>query len=190
MCLVSQSCPTFCDLMNCILQVSSVHGILQASILEWVAIPFSRGSSWPRDWTQVSCIAGGFFTIWATREALMSRFNPKGCWHIPLNARVATLLDSWKWFYFILPCYIHHFIRFSYSISHFCEFDTSDLLRKTSISALLTMSKPLILWITINCGKFLKIWEYKTTWPASWETCMQVRKQQLELAMEQQTGSK
>ena len=44
--------------------------ILQARILEWVAIPFSRGSSWPKDWTEVSCIAGRFFTIWATREAL------------------------------------------------------------------------------------------------------------------------
>ena len=45
-------------------------------------------------------------------------------------------------------------------------------------------------WITINCGKFFKRWEYQTTWPASWETCMQVRKQQLQLHMEQQTGSK
>ena len=45
-------------------------------------------------------------------------------------------------------------------------------------------------WITINCRKFWKIWEYQTTWPASWETYMQVRKQQLELDMEQQTGSK
>ena len=45
-------------------------------------------------------------------------------------------------------------------------------------------------WITINCGKFWKRWEYQTTWPASWETCMQVRKQQLEPDMEQQTGSK
>ena len=46
------------------------------------------------------------------------------------------------------------------------------------------------LWIKINCGKFWKRWEYQTTWPASWEICMQVRKQQLELDMEQQTGSK
>ena len=45
-------------------------------------------------------------------------------------------------------------------------------------------------WIKINCGKFWKRWEYQTTWPASWEICMQVRKQQLELDMEQQTGSK
>ena len=55
--------------------------------------------------------------------------------------------------------------------------------------ALLTTPKPLTVWITINCGKFWKRWEYQTTWPASWETCMQVRKQQLELDMEQ-IGSK
>ena len=62
--------------------------------------------------------------------------------------------------------------------------------RKTSPSALLSMPKPLTVWITTNCGKFLKIWEYQTTWPASWEICMQVKKQQLELDMEQQMGSK
>ena len=62
--------------------------------------------------------------------------------------------------------------------------------RKTSISALLTMPKPLTVWITTNFRKFWKRWEYQTTWPASWETWMQVRKQQLELDMEQQTGSK
>ena len=48
---------------------SSVHGILQARILEWVAVPFSRGSYQPRDWTQVSLIAGGLFIIWTTRKA-------------------------------------------------------------------------------------------------------------------------
>ena len=62
--------------------------------------------------------------------------------------------------------------------------------RKTSIFALLTMPKPLTVWITINCGKFWKRWEYQITWPASWETYMHIRKQQLELDMEQQTGSK
>ena len=60
--------------------------------------------------------------------------------------------------------------------------------KKTSTFALLTV--PLTVWITTNCGKFWKRWEYQTTWPASWEICMQVRKQQLELDMEQQTGSK
>ena len=67
---VAQSCPTLCDPMDCSPPGSSIHGILQARILEWVAGPFSRGSSQPRDWTQVSHIAGRFFTIWATREAL------------------------------------------------------------------------------------------------------------------------
>ena len=62
--------------------------------------------------------------------------------------------------------------------------------KETSISALLTIPKPLTVWITINCGKFWKRWEYQTTWPASWETHMQVRKQPLEQDMEQQTGSK
>ena len=59
----------FCDLMDCSLPGSSVHGILQARILEWIAILFSRGSSQPRDQTWVSLIAGRFFTIWATAEA-------------------------------------------------------------------------------------------------------------------------
>ena len=62
--------------------------------------------------------------------------------------------------------------------------------RKTSISALLTIPKPLTVWTTTNSGKFWKRWEYQTTWPASWDICMQVKKQQLELDMEQQTGSK
>ena len=62
--------------------------------------------------------------------------------------------------------------------------------RKTSISALLTMPKTLTVWITINCGKFFKRWEYQTTWTASCEICIQVKKQLLELDMEQQTGSK
>ena len=65
----AQSCPTLCDPMDCSPPGSSVHGILQARILEWVAFPFSRGSSWPKDGTQVFHIAGGFFTSWSTREA-------------------------------------------------------------------------------------------------------------------------
>ena len=61
---VAQSCPALCDPID-----YTVHGILQARILEWVAFPFSRGSSQPRDQAQVSCTAGGFFTSRATREA-------------------------------------------------------------------------------------------------------------------------
>ena len=63
------SCFRPCNPMDCRLPGSSVHGILQARILEWVAISFSRGPSWPRDRTQVFCIAGRFFTLWPTREA-------------------------------------------------------------------------------------------------------------------------
>ena len=67
--LVAHLCPTLCNPMDCSLPGSSVRGILQARILEWVAIFFFKESSQPIDWTWVSCIVGGFFTIWATREA-------------------------------------------------------------------------------------------------------------------------
>ena len=66
---VAQSHLTFCNPMDCSLPGSSVHGIFQAWVLQWVAISFSRGSSWPRDQTQVSHIAGRCFTIWVTRDA-------------------------------------------------------------------------------------------------------------------------
>ena len=76
--LVAQSCLTLCNPMDCSLPGSSIHGIFQARILEWVTIPFSRGTSQPRDWTQISCIVGRFFTVWATREAcLWNRVNIK-----------------------------------------------------------------------------------------------------------------
>ena len=64
--LVAQSCLILCDPMDCSFPGSSVHGIVQARMLEWEAIVFSRGSSWLRDWTWVSCIAGEFLTFWAT----------------------------------------------------------------------------------------------------------------------------
>ena len=67
--LVTQSCPILCNPIRCRPLGSSVHGILQARILKWVAIPFSRGSSWPRDQAWVSHTAGEFFTVWGTRGA-------------------------------------------------------------------------------------------------------------------------
>ena len=72
-CEIAQSCLTLCDPMACNLLGSSVHGILQARVLESVVISFSRGSSQPRDWTQVYYIAGRHFTIWAIREVSMMR---------------------------------------------------------------------------------------------------------------------
>ena len=70
---VAQSCPTLCDTMDCSLSGSSVHGIFQARVLEWVAISFSRGYSRPRDLTQFSHIAGRRFIVWATREAKLNK---------------------------------------------------------------------------------------------------------------------
>ena len=67
-CSVAQSCLTLCDPVDCSPPDSSVHGISQARIMEWVAISFSRGSSQPRDRTQFSCIAGRFFTSWTKRR--------------------------------------------------------------------------------------------------------------------------
>ena len=92
---VAQSCPTLCDPI-----AYTVHGILQARILEWVAVPFSRGSSQPRDWTQVSHIVGGFFTSWATREAQISvrmaifkKTRDNKCWQG--CEEKATLVHYW-----------------------------------------------------------------------------------------------
>ena len=79
--LAIQLCPTLCDSMDCSPPGSSVHGILQARILEWVAIPFSWGSSSLRDWTWVSHIAARFFTIWVTRGA------PKTTYKGPVTGR-------------------------------------------------------------------------------------------------------
>ena len=83
-------CLTLCDPMDCSPPGSSVPRILQARILEWVAIPFSRGSSWSRDWTWLSCIAGRFFTIWAAREA--------------------QVLDRYTYFHVYALSYIFHIV--------------------------------------------------------------------------------
>ena len=72
---VAQLCPTLCNLMDCSLPRSSVHGIFQARVLEWVAVSFSRGSSRSRHWTQVSHIAGKRFTVWATTEVFPIWFS-------------------------------------------------------------------------------------------------------------------
>ena len=72
---VGQSCLTLCDPMDCSLPGFSVHEIFQARVPEWVAISFSRRSSWPRDQTWISCIAGRHFTLWATREAVTLENN-------------------------------------------------------------------------------------------------------------------
>ena len=86
---VAQLCPTLCDPMDCSPPGSSVHAILQAKILERVAIAFPRGSFPPRDWTWVSCIAGRFFTVWATREAHPCQW---WAWSVAIS-----FSNAWKW---------------------------------------------------------------------------------------------
>ena len=88
--LVAQSCPTLCNSMNCSPPDSFDHRILQPRILEWVAIPFSRGSSQSSDRTRVSCMAGRFFTIWATREAHNERIF--ALLYHNLNLKISILL--------------------------------------------------------------------------------------------------
>ena len=90
LCSVTQSCLTLCDLMNCSLPGSSVHGDSPGKTIGRVAMPSSRGSSQPWDQTQLSCIAGGFFTSWSIREA------PYPVWFLTIN--------------YLLTNYAHYFL--------------------------------------------------------------------------------
>ena len=91
--LVTQSCPTLCDPMDWRPPGSSVHGILQARILEWVAISFSRGSSWPRDQTWVSYTGRQILYCWAIREALWKLMIVNSLLCLGLVIRVASSLN-------------------------------------------------------------------------------------------------
>ena len=114
--LVTQPCLTLCNPMDSTLSGSSVYGILQARILEWVAIPFSRGSSWPRDRTWVSWIAGGFFTIWAIKEAY---HFPMDCFQV-INIFILTLP---RYVYcYNLFCFFTDSNDIKYSSYHLTEF--------------------------------------------------------------------
>ena len=90
--LVAQSCLTPCDPTDCSPLGSSVHRILQARILEWVAVSYSSGSSWPRDRTRVSRIAFGFFTIWATMQE-GTALNPR--WAHPIGLSYNSWPSGW-----------------------------------------------------------------------------------------------
>ena len=120
-----QLCPILCDPMDCSPPGSSVHGILQARILEQIAIPFSRESSLPMDWTWVSYIASRFFTIWGTREALWYKRKVKFSlvmFHIDCMMRIFPYILK-----FILLC-------FNFSV---CLLENSKyLMWLTSVTAL------------------------------------------------------
>ena len=96
--------------MDCSPPGSSVHGILQARILEWVAIPFSRGYSQPRDQTWVSCIADRFFTIWATRETLMFDIN-EHIWNYGKFNWEKKIGYAYLKYFFITKLAIHKYIK-------------------------------------------------------------------------------
>ena len=147
----------FCNPLECKPPISSVHGIFQGRILEWVTLSYSKGSSQPRDQTCVSCIAGGFFTAEPLGKhhmlaRLCSKFFKLGfssttqIYNLGLEKaegpeiKLPTLVVSWR---------------------------KQGNTRKTSTSASLTALKPLTMWTTTNCGKFLKKWVYQTTLPVS-----------------------
>ena len=112
-CSVTQSWPTLCDPMDCSLPGSSVHGILQARILEWVAISFSRGSSRLRDQTQISGIARRFFTIWATTEAQL---------HIKLHTKKFFLnwgFDIFNWDSILAVCSLPKYFKETHKLIKF-----------------------------------------------------------------------
>ena len=104
--LVAPSCLTLCHPMDCS-PGASVHGILQARILEWAAMLSTRGSSRPRDWTQVSLVAGGFFTIWATRKP-MGLLNLTQYLHVWLPCQTESSLRLWT-----LSGYLYLLLLFS-----------------------------------------------------------------------------
>ena len=106
--LFAQSYASLCNSMDCSPPGSSVHGIFQARILEWVAISFSRGSSQPGDQTQVSHIAGRLFTVWAIREALYPILHPKvSLIHFLLLLHITTPADALNYLCLDLPASDH-----------------------------------------------------------------------------------
>ena len=106
---VAQSCLTLCDPMDCSLSGSSIHGIFQARVLEWIVISFSRGSSWPKNRTQVSRIAGRCFTVWATREAKLNKqgdniqpwYTPFPIWNQSAVPYPVLTVASWPAYRFL-----------------------------------------------------------------------------------------
>ena len=92
---IAQLCPTLCSSVDCSPPGFSAHGILQTRILEWVAMPFFRGYSKPRDWVQVSWIVGRFFTVWATSTTCKIF---ESAWPIAVvhNSYIFVQLDNWN----------------------------------------------------------------------------------------------
>ena len=106
-CVCAQSCLTLCNPRDCSPPGSPVHGVLPARILEWVSTPSSRESSWPANWTLISCIAGRFFTHWTTWEAqftcriLQLWVTWVGCCYRQAHQSSPPREDLWSWWYWV-----------------------------------------------------------------------------------------
>ena len=134
----AQTCPTHCDPKDCSLPGSSIHGILQARILEWVAISFSRGSSRPRDWTRVSHTADRLFTVWATREALQS-----ADWETKETAPATPAMRGRCWH----PSWACMFPVLTFYITVKCPLEVQLLLSQDRLGCLGSFVFPCKLWI-------------------------------------------
>ena len=130
---VAQSCPTLCVPIDCSPPGSSVHGIFQAGVLEWVAISFSRGSSRPRDRSRVSCIPGRHFSLWASREApnlvdrkiIWSQFVLENC--LPWCQMGESSFQNWSHLFLIFKCLFLN-IKCSFPLEQIFVYMWGDLL--------------------------------------------------------------
>ena len=148
-----------------------------------------KSQQWPQDWKRSVFIP------------IRKKGNDKECWNYSTIALISHASKVMlKIFQARLQWYVNHELpdvqacfrkgRGTRDCQHPLDYWKSKRVPENHLCMLLTMPKPLTVWITTNCGKFWKRWEYQTTWPASWEICIQVKKKQLELDMGQQTGSK
>ena len=185
---VAQLCLTLCNLIDYI-----VHGILQARILEWITFLFSRylhnqGIKPRSPALQTGSLPAepqGFFTSWAiketTKQMRSSRILSKNWSKFSKSGFNSTWTVKFWMFKLDLEKVVEPEIKLPTSVGW---------SKKQEFQCFIDYAKAFDCVDHDNCGKFWKRWEYQTMWPTSWETCMQVRKQQLELDMEQQTSSK
>ena len=197
---VTQSCPAFCNPVDCSPSGPSVHGIPQARILEWVAISFSKGSSQPRNWTRTLALqADSIPTELQGKPLIPKKGNAKEC----SNCHTIVLIShASKVMLKILQARLQRYVNHELpdvqagfrkrqrnqrsNCQHLLDHQENKRVQKNIYFCFIDYAKVLTVWITTHCGKFLKRWVYETNWPASCESCMHVKKQQLELDMEQQ----